>query len=94
MRLDVYIYKRRNDEEIDVCYWRKNWLLMSVLPFEYDCGQEHFLTKDDVEKILAYVSHNPNPFGDFSGVEQVCELLYNYDRDIADGWEIIFHADW
>lgn len=102
MGLDIYIDKVRkntdgSEDRKELCYWRKNWILMGLLPFEYsidECGKDVILSKGDVERILQIVSHNPNNYGDFFGVEPVCSLLYYYDEYLTDGWEIMFHADW
>ena len=109
MGLDMYIDKcrkpkivngkREYEEREEVCYWRKFWgLLQEGLPFKYggeEYGQDIRLSKDDVEQILNYVTHNKDYFDGFSSVEQVCKLLYDYDYlTKEEGYIICFNANW
>ena len=109
MGLDMYIDKcrkprivdgkREYEEREEVCYWRKFWgLLREGLPFEYgndECEQDIHLSKADVEHILNYVTHNKDYFDGFSGVEQVCKLLDEYDYLTEGvGYVICFNASW
>ena len=53
------------------------------------------MSKADLEQILNYVTHNKDYFDGFSSVEQVCELLYNYDYlTKEEGYIICFNANW
>ena len=108
MGLDMYIDKCRTPisvngkrdyaEREEVCYWRKFWgLLREGLPFFYgdeEYGQDIRLSKEDVEQILNYVTHNRDYYDGFSSVEQVCRLLEEYDYLIDEGWVINFNANW
>lgn len=108
MGLDMYIDKCRKptlvdgkriyEEREEVCYWRKFWgLLGEGLPFAYgdeEYGKDIRLSKEDVEQILNYVAHNRDYFDGFRSVEQVCELLDQYDELKEDGWVINFNANW
>ena len=108
MGLDMYIDKCRKptivdgkrtyEEREEVCYWRKFYgLLREGLPFAYgdeESGEDIRLSKADVEQILNYVAHNKDYFDGFSSVEQVCELLDQYDDLKEDGWVINFNANW
>ena len=109
MGLDIYIDKCRKptmvdgrrdyEEREEVCYWRKFWgLLREGLPFDYmddEYAQDVRLSKKDIEHILDYVTHNRDYFDWFSGVEQVCRLLDEYDYlTEQEGWIIVFNANW
>ena len=106
MGLDMYIDKcrkpkivdgkREYEEREEVCYWRKNWSLLREIGYEDEHYAEDIrLSKDDVEKILYHVTHNRDCFDGFSSVEQVCELLDEYDYlTKEEGYVIVFHADW
>lgn len=107
MGLDIYIDKCRNPKIVDgkreyteraeVCYWRGFYdLLQQGLPFVYgndEYGQDVHLSKKDVEHILNYVVRHRDHFDSFQGVEQVCELLDQYD-DLTkeEGYVICFNA--
>lgn len=105
MGMDMYIDAIKRDpndkmnvlERKEMCYWRKFWDLHYNLPFKYDnddYAQDIKLTKGDVEEILHFVSHNRDYFYGFKTVESVCELLDNYDELKADGWDIVYNANW
>ena len=105
MGMDMYIdrVKRNPNNKLEVikreeiCYWRKFWDLHCVLPFKYgdeEYGKDVPLTKDDVELILKFVAHNRDYFDSFKSVESVCELLDQYDSFKADGWDIVYNANW
>lgn len=108
MGLDMYIDKcrkprivdgkREYEEREEVCYWRGFYdLLQHGLPFTYgneECGDDIHLSKKDVEQILNYVARNRDHFDSFQGVEQVCELLDQYDDLKEDGWVVCFNASW
>lgn len=89
---------RDYEERIEVCYWRKFWdLLNEGIPFKYgedEYGQDIRLNKEDVEKILDYVSHHRDYFDSFQTVPDVCELLDNWDELKEDGWVICFNSNW
>lgn len=81
----------------EICYWRKFWDLHYAMPFKY--GDEEYckdvpLTKDDVKLVLEFVTHNRDYFDSFKSVESVCELLDQYDSFKADGWDIVYNANW
>lgn len=109
MGLDMYIDKCRKYTAVDgkrdyierenICYWRKFWgLLREGLPFFY--GDEEYakdvpLSKEDIEQILNYVTHNKDYYDGFGSVEQVCKLLDEYDYlTEEEGWVINFNANW
>lgn len=109
MGLDMYIDKCRKpttkefngkmyrdyEEREEMCYWRKNWDLFYTLPYrDEEYGQDLRLTKEDVEKILDHVAHNRDYFGGFKTVEDVCELLAQWDELEEDGWAICYSANW
>lgn len=108
MGLDIYIDKCRKpvikdgrrdyEEREEVCYWRKFWgLLTEGVPFPYgdeEYGQDIRLRKEDVEKILTYVTHNRDYFDSFDSVPQVCMLLDEWDELTEDGYVVCFNANW
>lgn len=105
MGLDMYIDKCRKpvikdgkrdyEEREEVCYWRKFWDLLYEIGYgDDDYGQDIRLSKEDVEKILTFVSHNRDYFDGFSTVSDVCHLLDEYDALIEEGWVINFNANW
>lgn len=106
MGLDMYIDKCRKptikdgvrdyEEREEVCYWRKFWDLLYEIGYsDEDYGQDIRLSKEDVEKILNFVTHNKDYFGGFNSVQQVCELLDEYDYlTEEEGWVINFNANW
>lgn len=106
MGLDIYIDKCKNpiinkygrkDYEIreDACYWRKFYGLLELMQYgESEYGQDVRLRKEDVEKILDYVSHNRDYFDSFKTVPDVCELLDDWESLEEDGYTVCFHADW
>ena len=106
MGLDMYIDKCRKpivkedgrrdyEEREEMCYWRKFWDLFHIFNYTNDdYGRDVRLTKDDVEKILDFVTHNRDYFYGFKSVESVCELLDQWDELEADGWVINFNANW
>lgn len=105
MGMDMYVdaVKRDPNDKLNIlerkqmCYWRKFWDLHYALPFKYDeeeCAQDIKLTKEDVESILEFVSHNRDYFNGFQTVESVCELLDHYDEFKQDGWDIVYNANW
>lgn len=106
MGLDMYIDKCRKpiikdngrrdyEERVEMCYWRKFWDLMAEIDYgNDDYGQDVRLTKDDIERILQFVTHNRDYFGGFENVEQVCELLDQWDELEEEGWVINFNANW
>lgn len=105
MGLDVYIDKCRKPKIIDnkrsyeereeVCYWRKFWGLLDIMQYgNSEYGQDIRLTKDDVEKILNYATHNRDYFDGFESVPQICELLDKWDELQDEGWVFCFNANW
>lgn len=109
MGLDMYIDKcrkpciidgkREYEEREEVCHWEGFLtLLREGLPFKYGnekYGQDIQLSKDNVEQILNYVTHNRDYFGGFSSVEQVCKLLDEYDYlTKKEDYVICFNANW
>ena len=106
MGLDIYIDKCRKpvikergrrdyEERVELCYWRKFWDLLDEMEYglaEY--GNDVRLRKEDVEKILQFVTHHRDYFKSFDGVSQVCELLDQWDAMVEDGWVICFNANW
>lgn len=105
MGLDMYIDKCRTPisvngkrdyaEREEVCYWRKFWDLLYEIGYgDDDYGQDIRLSKEDVEKILNFVTHNRDYFNGFNTVPQVCQLLDEYDYLIDEGWVINFNANW
>ena len=103
MGLDMYIDRIKRDpadklkviERTEVCYWRKNWNLLNELGYgDDDYGDDIKLTKDDIERILQFVTHNRDYFDGYSTVESVCECLDLYDEWKEDGWDIVFNANW
>lgn len=105
MGMDMYIDKIKRDpndkknilERQELCYWRKFWDLHYALPFDYgseEYGQDVPLTKNDVEQILQFVTHNRDYFDGFQTVESVCELLDDYDQIKKDGWQVVYNANW
>ena len=105
MGMDMYVDAIKRDpndktnvlERKEMCYWRKFWPLHYNMPFKYgmeEYGQDEKLTKGDVEEILHFVSHNRDYFGGFKTVESVCELIDQYDELKADGWDIVYNANW
>lgn len=83
-------------EREELCYWRKFWDLHYELGLygEGDYGNDVPMTKDDVERCLQFVSHNRDYFDTFQTVPLVCFVLAEYDVLIAEGWEIVYNADW
>lgn len=103
MGLDAYIDRIKRDpndklkviERKEAVYWRKFWDLQYELGYsDSEYGKDRKLTKDDVEKILDFVTHNRDYFDGFSTVEDVCEVLDKYDEWREDGWDIVYNANW
>lgn len=87
--------RRDYEERVEMCYWRKFWALLHILDYEEgDAGKDVRLRKEDVEKILDFVSHNRDYWGGFQSVEKVCELLDQWDELEENGWVINFNAGW
>lgn len=105
MGMDMYldIIKRDPNNKLNIlerkemCYWRKFWDLHYDMPFKYgeeEYGKDVKITKDDVERVLQFVTHNRDYFGGFKTVEDVCELLDNYEELKEAGWDIVYNANW
>ena len=118
MGLDMYIDKcrkpkivngkREYEEREEVCYWRKFWgLLQEGLPFKYgneEYGQDIRLSKDDVEQILNYVTHNKDYFYDNIGkwlkdkynLSEAAYMLREFQDYLTkeEGYIICFNANW
>ena len=103
MGMDMYIERKKKKLAEEDCkreeliYWRKFWGLHKNLPFEYgeeEYGKDIHLTKDDLESMLNYCTHNRNYFDNFSGVEKLCEIIDEYQELTEDGYEIVYNANW
>lgn len=105
MGMDMYIDVIKRDpndkqnilERKELCYWRKFYALHSAILCGYTedySGKDIVLTKDDVEEILQFVTHNRDYFDGFTTVADVCELLDTYEELKQDGWQIVYNADW
>lgn len=105
MGLDIYIDKcrkpkivngeREYEEREEMCYWRKFGNILDIMKYDYeDYGKDVRMTKDDIENILNYVTHQRDYYGGFSSVNQVCELLDQWDELEEEGWVINFNANW
>lgn len=105
MGMDMYIDAVKRDpndkknilERKELCYWRKFYDLHRAIPCGYseeDYGKDVSLTKEDVEEILQFVTHNRDYFGGFATVADVCEVLDTYEELKRDGWQIVYNVDW
>jgi hypothetical protein len=101
MGMDMYIDRVRKkptgkEEREELCYWRKFWDLHDELGLygEDDYGNDVPMTKDDVLRAIEFSVRNVDYFGGFSGVEQLCELLRDYDSHKEEGWDIVYNANW
>lgn len=104
MGMDMYIEKiRRNPnnkqeivERVEICYWRKFWDLHYELGLYGgdDYGIDVPMTKQDVERAIDFATRNEDYFGGFDTVPTLCELLRDYDMYKADGYEIVYNANW
>ena len=103
MGLDIYIDKCRKpnvvdgkriyEERVEMCYWRKFWGLLEVMNYTDD-DDDVRMTKEDVEKMLDYATHNRDYWDGFEHVGQLCELLDQWDDLHEDGWTVYFYASW
>ena len=76
-------------------YWRKFYELNSGLRYHNDMYAKDLpLTKQELENILQFISHNRDYFNGFNTVPAVCELLDQYDELKEDGWDIVYNANW
>lgn len=104
MGMDMFIDKIRrnpsNKQEIlereEICYWRKFWSLHAALGLYdgSDYANDVVITKDDIERAIVFATHNRDYWGGFDSVPQLCELLDNYDVIKAEGWDIVYNANW
>lgn len=103
MGMDQYLEKIKRDpnnksniiEREELCYWRKFYDLNDELHYNDDmCGKDLVLTKNELEMMLNYVSHNRDYFDSFQTVEQVCEALDQYDELKKDGWAVVYNSNW
>ena len=105
MGLDIYIDKCRKPKVVDgkryyeereeVCYWRKFYGLLGIMRYgDSEYGKDVKISKDDLEKILQYATHNRDYFDGFDSVPQICELLDQYDDLQNEGWTMCFNANW
>ena len=109
MGLDIYIDKCRKptikeengkkyrdyEEREEMCYWRKFYGLLDVMKYgDSEYGKDVRLTLDDAERLLEYATHHRDYFDGFDGVPQLCELIYNWDNFVEEGFVINFNANW
>ena len=104
MGMDMYIEKIRrnpNDKSVIVeretlCYWRKFWDLHYALALYGvdDYANDVHVTKADVEKAIDFATRNEDYWGGFDSVPTLCELLRDFDQHEADGYEIVYNANW
>lgn len=103
MGMDQYIDAIKYDlndktkiiERKELVYWRKFYDLNRSLHYYDDMYAKDLpLTKEEVESILQFVSHNRDYFDGFQTVPDVCEVLDQYDELKEDGWNIVYNANW
>lgn len=103
MGMDQYIDIIRRDpndkkniiERKEKVYWRKFYDLNRGLQYDNDMYAKDLpLTKQEVENILQFVSHNRDYFNGFNTVPAVCEVLDQYDELKENGWDIVYNANW
>lgn len=75
--------------------WGKQ--LLAALPFTYNedtYGQDIILNKEDLDTILYWCCRNPRCEDGPYYVEDLCQILGNYDYYTERGYQCIFEADW
>ena len=84
------------DRPAILAYWRKFWPLHTFLATKYhlDNGEWTELTKDDLEEILTFITHNTDYFDSFNSVPQVCKILYYYDTLQENGLSLFYEGDY
>lgn len=74
---------------------RKFWELHeAIAPKDYECGEWIEVTKPMLEAMLDFATRNPDYFGGFNSVPELCRALYSYDMARKHGWIYAYEADW
>lgn len=98
--LPDYSYQLHNEEEFEydkpaiVWYNRKNWDLHHHIARELDNSEWKQMDKEDLEDMLDFLTHNPDYFGDFNTVPELCRVIYNYDKIRANGLTLFYEGDY
>lgn len=91
-------YEDENPNVTEVWYSRKFWDLVQGVSFikniEKDACEYIQLRKIDIEEMIDIATHTPDYFGGFESVPKLCEILYNFDEDEANGWHYYFNFDY
>lgn len=107
MGLDMRILKCKSKlqltgDEIDwtqveeVWYARKFWDMQREMSFlkDYENGDFIPLTRENLEEMLTFATHNLDYFGTFNTVIPLCNVLYNLDTWEEYGFHLYYEADW
>ena len=93
-----YVNESENDEIPlgEVWYARKFWDLHNNMSFlrDYECGEFIELTKENLEEMIAFATHNTDYWDGFETVATLCKILYTFDEMNERGYHYYYEADW
>ena len=79
----------------ELWYGRKFWdLHEAIADKDYENGEWIEVSKEMLEKMVEFASHNPDYFGGFNSVPALCQALYSYDEAHENGWIYAYECDW
>ncbi len=73
-------------------YNRKNLGLQNEMAT--DNGEILQIDDNTLEKILQYLTHNPDYFDSFNSVPDLCKIIYNYQLIRNNGFALFYMGDW
>lgn len=80
-----------------VCYWRKFWDLHTFISNKkgrLDNGEWCEITREDLEDMIEFTTHNKDYWDSFKSVPQLCEILYNYNKIRKNGFNLYYEGDY
>ena len=106
MGMDLYIYRARtkaafdakgwyNDKEIiEVWYARRFWGILNAIPSvqKEGYGEVLRLTRNDLEEMIEYATHNRDYWNTFNSVPGLCEILDTFDTWEEKGWHFYLYV--
>ena len=103
MGMDLYIMKyknRRTPNEIseEIFYARKFWKLLDarfVYGYQDNCiVNVPIRGREDMNELIELATQEPDYFGEYKHVPELCEIRDEIDSEIEDGWRYYLEADW
>lgn len=61
---------------------------------DYECGDWVELTREDIDVMIKFASHNPDYWDGFKSVPSLCDIWYHWDDIESAGLKVFYECDW